>query len=330
MEPIMALSRPTFARLQEIMRRQNVMRWGADYLPAIQATPKEAPSGSRASILTVLKLAGREMHLLSPAERALALLAIHHPFVVDIHEQAMLSPDPCPHPLFGFPGMAIPDLASFKGVIDVAERLGYTNLLPLVWEDAPSDPENPLAFVFPYIGDLLLFLSPPGETPYCVNWNIKNSEEGFKHPGAPNSKRYRISNAVAELPRNEMERVYYADAGIRTEHLTLEQIDTHVVANLTQLFTHHAVPLGLSTDMEEELLARFQTALETGVAPYEVVQLSAARGRCTVHQARTYLWQAIWRRELRCNLFRPLLIDRPLQPENQDVLDVYGDWFRRG
>jgi hypothetical protein len=326
----MALNRPTFARLQEIMRRQKEMRWGADYLPAIQATPKEAPSGSRASILTALKLGGREMHLLSSAERAFALLSLYHPNVVDIHEQAMLSPDPCPHPLSGFPEMEVSDLLPFKGVIDIADRLGYTNLLPIVWEDRQADPESPRAFVFPYIGDLLLFLAPPGEKPYCVNWNIKSTLDAFKLPGAPNSKRYRTADAVADLPRNEMERAYYADVGIRTEHLAADLLGPHVVANLTQLFTHHATPLDLSLEQEEELLGRFQVALETGVPPFEVIQLGAVRGRFTVHQARTFLWQTIWRRELRCDLFSPLLIDRPLRSEHEDVLDVYGDWFRRG
>jgi hypothetical protein len=326
----MALNRPTFARLREIMRRQKDMRWGADYLPAIQATPKEAPSGSRASTLTALKLGGRDMHLLSPAERAFAILALYHPYVVDIHEEAMLSPDPCPHPLSGFPEMVASDLPPFKGMIDVADRLGYTYLLPIVWEDSPADLENPRAFVFPYIGDLLLFLAPPGETPYCVNWNIKSTLDAFKRPGAPNSKRHRVADAVAEFPRNEMERTYYADADIRTEHLALELMDAHVIANLTQLFTHHATSLDLSFAQEEELLGRFQAALETGVPPFEVVQLCAARSRFTVHQTRTFLWQVIWQRKLRCDLFKPLLIDRPLQPEREDILDVYGDWFRRG
>lgn len=325
----MALNRPTFARLKEIIRRQLESLWGGDYLPCIQATPKEAPSGSRASILIPEKLGKREMHLMSSAERAFALLALYHPNVIDIHEQSMLSPEPRMHPLYGFPELMLADLPPLKGIIDVADRLGYTNLLPLVWEDPPADPENPRPFVFPFIGDLLLFLMPPGETPYCLNWNIKSKLDAFKRPGAPNSKRHRIAEEVAELPRNEMERVYYADAGIRTDHLALEQLDMHVVANLTQLFPHHATPLGLTEDQATELKDRYQTALDTGVPPFEVIQLCVARGRFSLEQCRIYLWQAIWRRELRCDLFKPLLIDRPLRPEREDVLDVYGDWFRR-
>lgn len=325
----MALKALSFARLKQIHKRQNEVRWGAAYQPSIEATPKEAPSLSRASMLVPQKLGERDMHLLSPAERAFALLALYHPHVIDIHEQKMLSVDPRLHPLTGFPGMEVAGLPPIKGLIDVADRLGYGHLLPLVKESPAADPQNPRDFVFPYIGDLLLYIWPPGDQPYCMNWNIKDQAQSFKRPGPLNSKKQLASNEVSELPRNEMERVYYADADIRTEHLALEQFDPHVVANLTQLFLHHKTPLDLSDAQRTELRDRFSAALATGVSPFEVIQLCVARGRYNVHQCRTYLWQAIWRRELLCDLFKPVLIDRPLRPQSADLLEVYGHWFRR-
>lgn len=325
----MALKAPSFARLKEIIRRQHEVRWGTEYQAAIRATPKEAPSLSRASILVPRKLGGRDMHLLSPGERAFALLALYNPDVVDIHEQKMLSPESRAHPLAGFPGVLAAELPCLKGIIDVAERLGYGSLLPLVKEEPPFDPENPRLFVFPFIGDLLLYLMPSGETPYCVNWNIKDKIQAFNRPGALNSKRRLVAEEIPELPRNEMERVYYADASVRTEHLAREQLDAHVVANLTQFFLHHDAILDLTNARRSELRDRFTAALETGVAPLEVIQLCVARGRFTVHECRTYLWQALWRREIRCDLFKPVLIDRPLRQETVDVLDAYRDWFRR-
>lgn len=325
----MALNRPTFARLMLIYKRQQEKQWRAAYQASIEATPKEAPNLSRASILTPQKLGGRNMHLLSPAERAFALLALYHPYVKEIHEQKMLSAEPRLHPLTGWPEVESFDLPPIKGMIDVAERLGYSHLLPLVTETSPADPQNPRVFVFPYVGDLLLYMLPPGELPYCINWNIKDQIQAFKRPGALNSKRRLAQDEVSELPRNEMERVYYADAGIRTEHLALEQLDPHVVANLTQLFLHHKTPLDLSPAQCAELKERFATALANGISPLEVISLCVARERFTVHQCRTYLWQAIWKREIRCDLFKPVLIDRPLRPETADVLEVYGPWFGR-
>lgn len=318
-----------FSRLKQIYRRQNPARWGADYQAAIEATPKEAPSLSRASILSPQKLGGRDMHLLSPAERAFALLALYHPHVVDIQEQKMLSVDASLHPLTGLLDPEAADLPPLKGLIDVAERLGYGHLLPLVREEPAADPQNPRMFVFPYVGDLLLYIRPTDEQPYCVNWNIKDRVQAFKRAGRLASKRQLMDDSISELPRNEIERTYYADAGIRTEHLALEQLDTHVVANLTQLFLHHKTQLDLSEAQRTELKDRFHTALATEISPLEVIQLCVARGRFTVHQCRTYLWQAIWQRELCCDLFKPVLIDRPLRPQTSDVLDVYGSWFRR-
>lgn len=318
----------SFAHLKLVIRRQSPKRWGADYQAAIEATPREAPSVSHASILRPAKLGFRDMHLLSPAERAFALLALYHPDVVDVHEQKMLSPEPRPHPLDGFPG-APRDLPPVSGLIDVADRLGYAKLLQLVKEDPPEDPAHPRRYVFPLIGDLLLYLAPPGAHPYCINWNIKKQAKAFHRPGLPNSKRHLMAQEVNELPRHEIERVYYADAGIRTEHLALEYLDSHVVANLTQLFLHHSRDLGLTPSQELELQGRFATALATDIAPLEVIRQSVAHGRCTLDQCRGFLYQAIWQRELRCNLFRPLLIDRPLHRETTDVLDTYSSWFRR-
>lgn len=328
-ERAMALKTLSFARLKQIDKRQHEVRWGAAYQPAIEATPQEAPSLSRASTLVPQKLGGRDMHLLSPPERAFALLALHHPYVIDIHEQKMLSVEPRLHPLTGFPGMAATNLPPIKGLIDVADRLGYGHLLPLVREEPAADPQNPRTFVFPYVGDLLLYIWPPGEQPYCINWNIKDRVQAFKRPGPLNSKRQLLAEEVSELPRNEMERVYYADADVRTEHLALEQLDPHVVANLTQLFLHHQTPLALSDAQRAELRDRFNAALAAGISPLEVIQLCIARGRFTVQQCRTYLQQAIWQRELCCDLFKPVLIDRPLRPETASVLDVYGHWFGR-
>jgi hypothetical protein len=39
--------------------------------------------------------------------------------------------------------------------------------------------------------------------------------------------------------------------------------------------------------------------------------------------------QGIWRRELRVDLFRPVLADKPLRREVTDVLVKYADWFAR-
>ncbi|MDP3597151.1 MAG: hypothetical protein Q8S75_09175, partial [Nitrospirota bacterium] len=147
--------KPSEARLKTILRRQTNPSWNSDYVPSILATVTEAPSLSRASILTPSKFDGREVHVLSPAERSFALLGLYHPRCVGLQEQRMLSPDPCPHPLCNFPGITGIDLPPLNGLTDVADSLGYTDMLPMIQVTEDDDPLKTMSVVFPYIGDQL-------------------------------------------------------------------------------------------------------------------------------------------------------------------------------
>lgn len=317
-------------RLKTIYQRQGDPCWDSTYTPAILATPQEAPSISRAFILTPKKLRGRETHLLSTAERNATLLGLYHPKIIGLQEQRMLSPEPRRHPLWTFPGVDKTSLQSIKGVIDVAERLGYLDLLPRVKMENPEDPTQPITLVFPWCGDLLWSIQDSPSDIYCVNWTIKDSYLDFKRP-APNRNGKPLSRETSRaiLGRHEIEKIYYEDACIRTVQVAGEAIDHHVAANLRQLFLHHRRPLLLTPEQRDELLQKYRSAFNTGVPPAEVILLLAERGRFTIHQCRSLLYQAIWNRELRVDLFQPVLINRPLRPESQDVLDVYSEWFTR-
>ena len=318
------------ARLKTIYGRQDSPSWDSDYLPSILATPQEAPSISRAFIMTPSKFGGREVHLLSTPERNAALLGLYHPNIVGIQEQRMLSPEPCQHPLWTFPGIDKTSLTAFKGTIDVAERLECLDLLPRLKIENPSDPSEPRTIIFPWIGDLLWLLQPKADEVYCVNWSIKSKDGDFKRPALSSTKNaVSAKKSRAILGRHEIEKIYYEDAYIRTVQVADEAIDHHVSANLRQLFLHHRRNLHLTDEQREEILGKFCAALETELPPSEVIMLFAEKGKYTVDQCRSLLYQAIWNRELRINLFQPVLINRPLKAESRDVLDVYADWFRK-
>lgn len=321
----------TAARLKTIYQRQSNPGWDATYLPAILATPQEAPSISRAFILTPEKLAGREAHTLSVAERDAALLGFYHPDVLGLQEQRMLSPEPTVHPLWSYSEIDRSALKPLKGVIDVAERLDLLDILPRISVPDPEVPGQRMTVVFPWCGDLLWVIAAPGGYIYCVNWTIKDKRQSFvtaspRRNGGPPPR-----EASRELlARHEIEAEYYADAGIRTVRVTGEEISFHVAANLRQLFLHHRRDLSLTAEQQEEILEKYRWALQLGITPGEVISIFTERGRYSVDQCRSVFYQAIWNRDLRLDLFRPILINRPMNPETLDVLEVYGDWFREG
>lgn len=313
------------SRLKAIYSRQEVPSWGQDYVPAILASPKEAPSISRAFILTPEKLKIREVHLLSTPERNAALLGLYHPDVVGLQEQRMLSPEPCPHPLWTFPGISRTDLPALKGVIDVAERLGHLRLLSRISVENVNDPCGYSSVVFPWIGDLLWAVRMVTGQVFNINWTVKSSYVDFKRSTSNGKK---PGDKARILARHEIEKTYYEDAEIRTVQVADEGIDSHVAANLRQLFLHHRRQLGLTAEQRAEILHKFQSSLEVGVPPVEAILQFSDKGRFTVHQCRSLFYQAIWNRELRIDLFKPILINLPQRHEDRDVIDVYADWFR--
>lgn len=317
------------ARLKTIYRRQTNPPWGEDYVPSILATPKEAPSISRAFILTPEKLGGRESHLLSTAERNAALLGLYHPSVIGLQEQRMLSPEPAEHPLWTFTGIDRTSLPPLKGVIDVAERLGYFDILPRVKVINPESANAAVTLIFPWSGDLLWAIQDGRDEIHCVNWSVKNTYEDFKRPIPRRDGKARSgASARKAIARHEIEEAYYADGRIPSIRVADEAIDGHVSANLRQLFLHHRRPLGLSDDQRWEILHKFEIAFKEEIAPAEVITSFVERQRFTVYQCRSALFQAIWNRRLRVDLFSPILINRPLRPEARDVLDAYAHWFR--
>lgn len=324
----MASMRPSWERLRTILARQDKLSFGPDYQPAIRATPREAPSISRPSVVRSSKL-GREVHLLSTPECAAALVALHHPELFELHEQKMLSVDSRPHPLFGHPAATGLKLLPVRGTVEVAEQLGYLPFHPKVKAPRTVKFKEWMWVPFPYIGDLLLFLTDQ-DGPYCVNWTVKLDPEGFDRP-LPHPGPIRKPSAAARRiqARHEIERVYYDDAGIRTVRIAKTGIDFHVVANLRQLFGWQLQTTRLHDEQRAEMLAKYETALNLGIPPIDMTAQLMLRHRCSREDCFAVLYQAIWARRLRVDLFKPVLVDRPLQPEKRDVLTEYAAWFAR-
>jgi hypothetical protein len=274
-----------------------------------------------------IKLGGRETHLLSHPELYAALLALYHPWVWELHEQKMLSPGPRPHFLSVHESSSSQIWPSLKGTLDVAERLDMFAMHPRV---RFTNTAGQLQFApFPYVGDLLLFLR-DDQGQYCVNWSVKDKYSGFKKRGpSPNAKPRLDAVDQSALLRHQLEESYYADADIRTVQVAGEAIDKQVRSNLRDLFLHHGRALAVAADIRESIVQYWRETIGGDIPAYKLIGLIQQRYQLDRETVRALLHQAIWRRELRVDLFQPILMDRPLRPERIDVIDHYASWFAR-
>jgi len=324
----MTSTRPRWERLRTILERQEQAKFGPDYQPAIRATPREAPSISRCAVVQSAKLR-REVHLLSTPELHAALLALYHPNLFDLHEQKMLSVDPQPHPLFSHPTAVGLRLSPVCGTVVVAERLGHIDLHPKVKAPSVSKSKEWMWVPYPFIGDLLLFLTDRGG-PYCVNWTTKLTREDFVRPLVRTGPIKKPAVAFRRIQaRQEIERDYYADAGIHTVQIAGTDINKHVAANLRQLYGWQLQTIKLSENLRVELHHKFETALDLKIPPIDIIAQFMMRHLCRREDCLAVLYQSIWRRLIRVDLFRPVLVDRALHLENRDVLVEYKSWFER-
>lgn len=316
------------AKLKVLYQRQQNPTWDLNYVPGILATPQEAPSISRAFILTPKKFGGREIHLLSTAERDAALLGIYHPDVVGLQEQRILAPEPAVHPLWTYPGIDRSSLRPLNGLIDVADRLDSLDVLPRIKVSHPEIAGEQMTVVYPWCGDLLWAIARADGHIDCINWTIKDKRQDFMRAGPSRYGRPQSSEPTrAILARHEIEATLYLDVNIPTKRIAGEEINLNVAANLRQLFLYHRRQLSISGNQRAEILQKFQDAMSLGITPAEVIVLFVERGRYSVDECRSVFYQAIWHRQLRVDLFQPILINRPMHPEVRDVTVVYADWF---
>lgn len=313
-------------RLKRYAERQGVPAWGMKYQPAIRATPQEAPRISRPSILKSTRV-GRDIHLLSISEVNAALIALHHPNLVDLQEQRVLSPTPASHPLEGSPYASGLRFASLPGTVKVAETLGVIAKHPKVFHR--FDDADHAWVPLPFVGDLLLFLS-DSQGPYCVNWNIKLTQADYLRPGPmpPGRARRRDPDPQAEL-RHQIEEANYAGAGIRTVRTTGDQIDKHLAANLRDLFGWDGRPHQASIDQQEVIKEIMSAAIGGDTPAYLLIHDAAKIVRLPQYDVLVVVHQAIWRRELLVDLFSPILMSRPFRPQGVDPLHCYAPWFGR-
>lgn len=323
----MAEFKLTEARLRQIRHRQWKLRWGAEYVPAIFANPIEAPGISTGTILSPQKLGGRDVHTLSTPETTFALLGLYNPNCWDMHEQHVLFPTPRPHPLYGHPLAVGNQFPEFRGTLDVARRLGVRHpRVTLGMKDAAG---NCLVAPFPYLGDLRMFMCDELGA-YCVNLPVKNKFADFRIRG-PRRKPRRIADLddPATVARQALEETYNADAGIRTHPVAMEQMPVDLMCNLKVLFLEEDYEVNLEKDLRPAAMEFVRGHIGRDIPAFAVALALAKQFHVSPREAKALIVQGIWRREVRIDLFRPFLMNKPLRPEVVDVLQRFAAIFAR-
>jgi hypothetical protein len=314
-------------RLKKALLRQDPPAFGRDYIPSILATKAEAPTGSWA-LQSYWPKIGRYIHTLSKLEQNVLLIALFCPWLFDIQEQRLLHFDQRPHPLTGHVKAANLRLPALPGALQVAEGLGFIAIYPLLH---PRDGDGRLIDIpSAWYGDLLLFLEDP-DGAFCNNLDVK--------PGVEDFIRDRRRQRVVPRPlddekveaRHLIEDVRYAMGGIKTIQVAADdELDWHVVENLRQILGWQKRRAEFTESQYEEIVENYHAAMARGESALEAIYRMTKRGlSLDVHQLKIALYRAIWNRQLLVDLFQPVIIDHPLRPQHQDVLDKYRSWFCR-
>jgi len=320
--------RLTEARLRTILQRQDPPSFGRDYDPSIRAVREEAPRLSRYAKVWS-EVVGRYIHTLSRPEKWTLFIVLHCPQLFDIHEQRMLPYLPAPHPLAGHPFAAGVQLPNFQGTLAVTEQLGALELHPVLHLPDQVDLSTFTAVPFPWIGDFLLFLR-DAKGPYCVNLTIKSTESEFEVPTAGTTSKTDMTRAIrrAEI-RHKVEEILYADIGIPTIRVSVDQLNPILLANLEQIYGWQARKHPFDEIQRLEIVDALRSGLLAGTSALEVMHNLMVEFDHSMEHLKTVMYQSIWQRELRIDLYQYFFIEQPMIPERRDVLNDFSHWFRR-
>ncbi|WPH12744.1 PDDEXK family nuclease [Variovorax paradoxus] len=291
------------------------------------ATREEAPSVS--GYLTVYwPLMGRDVHVLSAPEFKVVLIVLHCPWVFELQEQRLIHFDERPHPLTDHPRAHLSRPAPLPGACMLAEKLGLLKHYPTIKTKVAGQRYEVPSFL---IGDLLPFIA-GSQGPYCVHLNIKDTSDAFQNP--PDFKLSRMSPEDAreqEISRHRIVRERYRAGGIKTVDIAAdEDVDSEVCNNLRAALLYQKRRFALSRTAYADLMEEFRLGISKGQCALEVVRrVSASSSSLDVDELKTAFYRAIWSRDLRLDLFHPVLFDQPMQLETRDVFEVYANWFTR-
>lgn len=218
--------------------------------------------------------------------------------------------------------------ASHQGTIQAAERLGLLKYHPTINVPDPATGKKKV-IAFPLLGDLLWFFRDQDGC-FPVNWTIKNTTEDFEKPHGHNKKRPDPQAEEAHQARIAIEVEMYRDAGIRTIQVANSDIPKEVSENLRQMFAWQNRVANVEDQLRVEIVETLNARIPTGVPVFETLRHLLSRHGGTFHDLQVVLYQAIWQRQIKIDLWTPFNIDQPVRPEAKSLITHFFQWFKRG
>lgn len=321
-------SRPPAELTMEADRLRSAPGWINDHDPLIRAKPQEAPSASWASQLNTIRH-NRVVHAISQGEMNFVLHALYNPTLFEIWDQFELESLPGEHPLQSHPELTAKWLPNHRGTLTIADSLGVLKDHPMIKVQDPEDPDAKVWAPKTWIGDLLLFMF-DSRGPYCVYWDVKDKRGKHDKPG-PRTVSFRTTSRSTQraAARYAVQRQLFAELKIRMVPVAAEDLDFDVSANLRQLFGWSLREPDIHPLIQTDLLECWRRGLEEGDPPFVCSSSLVKKTNLDLHECKRFFYQAIWGRILRVDLFEPIAIDKPMVPEDRDVLEFYSTWFAR-
>lgn len=317
----MRKQRPSPEREKELRRRQDPPKWGKEYLPGQLATREEAPDYSRPSSVVSLLL-NRTVHLMSEPELYCFLLADWLGVFFDLHEGRMLHPEPAPGFFVGCPGLSQLAVARHQGSILAAERLGLLAFHPTIRTETGT-------IGYPMLCDQLYF-GRDEEGVYAVNWCIKNEPNDFEKAFEERDHGRKKKSDEHHQGRLLIEAEVFREAGIRTIHASKADIPRHLRENLRALYPHQFRNCSLEKNLRTDFVNEVSERLPRQVPVNETIASMIRRHGGTHYDYRVAFYQGVWRKKIRCDLLRPLLVDCPLYPSGRNIEALFNHWTVRG
>lgn len=317
------------ARLLEIYRRQDSVAWGPKYVPAQLASKTEAPKISRNGELPSLKLQ-RMLHAMSGPELDVFPLAMYHPALIDFKEGMIMQVEASDHPLVGHRKAIGLQLPTTSGTDAIVERLGFHGRHPRIRAEDRDEEGNIFRFwaPWPWILDPMLFLE-DAQGPYCISWDIKRSSHDHGMPGPGDYTERQSPRAIEKAKiRDLVYQEYMRELSIRIVRVAQADIPRSLATNLRHLLIQHAQLPDIDPVLHGEMLLALDEAFRRGNPPIEVMTDFAKSGvtpRLVMH----CLEHAIFERRIRVDLYQRCMPDRPMIPEQKDVLVEFSHWFER-